>query len=135
MFTYTNIICLKVKCSINIVYTPIIVTFYNSIKNMLHGSELYGSADILLHKHFFYLNSVDTSTTMVISTRPTDLYIIIHHYVVYYNTLLLYVCMYIYIFVLHFVYIKIVFHTIFIVFHYFFKLQLSNEMKQTNGTN
>ena len=30
---------------------------------------------------------------------------------------------------LHFAYIKIVFHTIFIVFHYFSKLQLSNEMK------
>jgi hypothetical protein len=34
-----------------------------------------------------------------------------------------------YIVVNHFVYIKIVFHTIFIVFHYFFKLQISNEMK------
>lgn len=44
-FTYTNIICLKFKCSINIVYTPIIVMFYNSIKNMLHKSEIHGSAN------------------------------------------------------------------------------------------
>jgi len=52
VFTYTNVICLKVKCSINIVYTPITLTFYNLIKNMLHRFELHGSADIL--KQFFF---------------------------------------------------------------------------------
>jgi len=52
VFTYTNVICLKVKCSINTVYTPIILMFYNSIKNM-HTFELHGPADILIHKYFF----------------------------------------------------------------------------------